>query len=109
MRKPYRSTWWLILPLCATVVTGLRLAAMQEERDRLERARAADFSLAVPPGAPRTVATPPLGSRRHLSPRPVWVKHVGQLRLVKWGDPSGIDHETIILRDRRGRAVARIS
>src|SRR5712692_3690415 len=109
MWKPYRPVWWLILPICSTVVTALRLAAMREASDRLERTRAAASSPTVPPGAPTVASVQPPGSRRHLSPQPAWVKRVGQLRLVKWGDPSGIDHETIILRDGRGRTVARIS
>lgn len=109
MRKPYGWVWWLILPVCSTVVTGLRLVATREESDRLQRTCAAASSPTVPPGAPTIASVQPPRSRRHLSPQPAWVKRVGQLRLVKWGDPSGIDHETIMLRDSRGRTVARIA
>src|SRR5712692_7649741 len=112
MWKPYRPVWWLILPICSTVVTALRLAAMREESDRLERTRAAAASPTVPPGAPTIASVQPPGSRPHLSPQPAWVKRVGQLRLVKWGDartPLDPGPETVIIRDERGRTVARIT
>src|SRR2546426_11887405 len=102
MRKPYRPVWWLILPICSTVVTGLRLAAMREESDRLERTRAAASSPTVPPGAPTMASGQPPGSQRHFFPRPAWVKRVGQLRLVKWGDQwsdYGGGRETLLLRE----------
>ncbi len=41
---------------------------------------------------------------------PAWIKPVGQLRLVKWGNSaSNGDRETVVLRDERGRTVARIA
>jgi hypothetical protein len=111
VRKPYRSAWWLILPICSTLVTGLRLAAMREESDRLERTRAAASSPTIPPGAPTLASVQPLDPRSHFSPQPAWVKQIGQLRLVKWGDartPPERGPETVIIRDGRGRTVARI-
>jgi hypothetical protein len=112
MRKPYRSVGWLLLPVCATVLTGLRLAALREERDRLARGRAVVISPSVPSGAPAIASMPRTGSQRHFSPQPIWVKRVGQLRLIKWGDQwsdYGGDRETIILRDAHERTVARIT
>src|SRR5207302_1171337 len=45
-------------------------------------------------------------------PWPRWVKHIGHLQLVKWGDggeSSSEGRETIFLRDMGGRTVARIT
>jgi hypothetical protein len=52
------------------------------------------------------------GEQRAHRLQPKWVKHVGCLRLVKWGDggdPSSDGRETLILRDALGRTVARIT
>ena len=43
---------------------------------------------------------------------PVWTKQIGQYRIVKWSRPSTSEHsaaESILIRDRRGREVARIT
>ena len=85
MRKPYRPVWWLILPICSTVVTGLRLAAMRGESGRLERTRATASSPTVPPGAPTIAFVQPPGSRRHLSPQPAWGQRVGAGMLLVLG------------------------
>jgi hypothetical protein len=106
MRKPYSSVWWLILPVCSTVITGLRLAAMQEQSGwRLGR------PCGRPAGQPAALRRPEAATHRHPA-RPAWIKHIGHLRLVKWGDartPSDPGPETVIIRDGHGRTVARIT
>jgi hypothetical protein len=112
MRKPQGSFWWLTLPLCSTMVTGLRLAVMREDRDRLQGARAAALTAAVPPGALGTTSAQHPASRRLLSPQPAWVKRIGQYELVKWDGTwptSRKDCQVVILRNGLGRTVARIA
>lgn len=106
MRKPYRWMWWLILPACSTVVTGLRLATMQEQPAWKPG------SLPVGPTAQPAVLHHPEAFAGRQPVRPAWIKHIGHLRLVKWGDRADESchmRETVVLWDERGRPVARIT
>jgi hypothetical protein len=55
----------------------------------------------------------PASREKAPAPRPEWVEQIGRYRLVKWRNPAAkperLPRETLILRDARGRTVARLS